>query len=343
MRKATLFSVLLVFLGLLVIQVGCSKDEDPVTPPPTACKITMVTPKAGDQLSTDNSIKIRWERTTGDNVRIDLYKGGNIAGIIKADHTSTAADGFYSWESPETFGNGTGDDYSIKITSLKNPDCFDQTGNFRIEDLSNCFLKFPWKLDLPDMTAGDEFLISWDSEFTSGFVDLELWLDPYMQAPFKVEDIVLDLEDTGSYNWIVDSYNLGTKTSYFFKIFDVTAQETCTDSSIPFTIVDEANCNVGVGGIDDVKIYTQGEVLTIFFYLEHSSGFVDLELYVGKERVVNGGIVENFNTEGGTLSYDWTVTDKGYIGPPFDAFNIRVIDSIEPNCMGESLKFEIAQ
>jgi len=342
MRKAIPFSVLLILLGLLVVQVGCSKDEDPVTPPPAVCKITMVKPAEGDRLSTDNSISIRWKRTTSDNVRIDLYKGGNFAGIIKADHVTTTADGFYSWVSPETFGNGTGDDYSIKVTSLKNADCSDQTGNFRIEDLSNCFLKFPWKLDLPDQIAGNDFLISWESEFTSGFVDLELWLDPFMQAPFKVENIALNLEDTGSYSWIVDSYNLGTDTSYFFKILDVTA-DGCTDSSIPFTIVDEATCSVGVGGIVGGATYTQGEVLTIFFDLQHSSGIVDLELYVGNERVDDWSIVRNFDTEGGTLSYDWTVTDKGHGGPTFNAFNIRVFDSSEPNCQGKSENFTIAQ
>ncbi len=342
MRKAISFLVLSVLIGLLAIQVGCSKDEDPVTPPP-ACSITMTTPRGGDQLSTDAEIQIRWKRTTGDNVRIDLYKGGIIAGNIEADHTNSGADGFYPWINPETFDNGTGDDYSIKITSLKNADCSDQTDNFRIEDLSNCFLKFPWKLDIPDQIAGNDFPITWASEHTSGFVDLELWLDPFMQAPFKVNDIALNLEDTGSYSWIVDSYNLGTKSDYFFKISDVAASQSCKDSSVPFTIIDEVICNIGLGGILPGNIYTQGEVLPIFFDVENSDGFVDLELYVGNERVDDWSIVKNFDTANGTLSYDWTVTDKGHPGPTFNAFNIRVFDSNAPNCQNKSENFTIAQ
>ena len=341
MRKAIPFSVLLVLLGLLVVQVGCSKDEDPVTPPP-ACSITMTTPRANDSFFTDDEINIRWDRATSENVNISLFKGGNFVAIIKADHTNTGTGGFYPWLKPETFGGDSGEDYSIKVTSLKNPDCSDQTDNFEIIDVSSCFLKFPWKLDIPDQIAGNIFEITWESAHTSGFVDLELWRDPFMEAPFKVEDRALNLANTGSFSWTVDSYHLGTNTGFFFKITDVSAHR-CFDSSVRFTIIDTDICTIGVGGISGGRVYTQGEVISILFALELSSGIVDLELYSGNDRVDNWSIVKNFDTDNGTLPYNWTVSDMGHTGPSFSAFNIRVIDSNDDNCKGKSDNFEIAQ
>ena len=139
MRKAIPFSLLLVLLGLLVFQVGCGSDEEnPVTPAPK-CSYEVTDPAEGEQgLSTDKKISIRWKRGTTENVRIQLYKGANAVGTIKADHTNTGTDGFYPWLQPETFGQGSGDDYSIRVSSIKDPNCFDQTGQFTITDASNC-------------------------------------------------------------------------------------------------------------------------------------------------------------------------------------------------------------
>ena len=341
MRKAIPFSALLVLLGLLVVQIGCSKDEDPVTPPP-ACSITLTTPKANDSFFTDDEINIRWDRATGENVRISLYKGGIDIGTIKADHTNTGTAGFFPWLNPETFDQDSGEDYSIKVASLQNPDCFDLTENFEMIDVSNCFLKFPWKLDLPDQIAGNTFQVIWESAHTSGFVDLELWLDPFMEAPFKVEDLALNLEDTGSFSWTVDSYNVGTKSGFFFKITDVSAHR-CTDSSVPFTIIDDVICTIEVSGISKDRVYNQGEVIPITFPLENSSGFVDLTLYSGNDPVDSGIIVKNFDTDNGTLPFNWTVTDFGHPGPSFVAFNIRVVDSNDDNCKNKSENFTIAQ
>jgi hypothetical protein len=77
MRKAIPLLVIFLVIGLLLAQTGCSKKDDPVTPPPPDCAITMTTPGeiAGQQWFTGELINIRWTKTTGGNVKIDLIKG----------------------------------------------------------------------------------------------------------------------------------------------------------------------------------------------------------------------------------------------------------------------------
>ncbi|MEN8007951.1 MAG: Ser-Thr-rich GPI-anchored membrane family protein [Candidatus Krumholzibacteriota bacterium] len=340
MRKAIPISALLILMGLLVVQVGCSKDEDPVIPPPT-CSITMTTPTGGENFFTGEEIKIRWDRTTGGNVGIHLLKGGNPVGVIIAE---TENNGFYPWIAATTFGQASGDDYAVRVTHHDDAECTDQTRNFRLNDVSNCSIQFPWQEvgDIPRQTAGTTFEITWTSQNTSGFVDLELWRKPYQDDAFKVEDIGQNLDDTGSFDWVVDSYNLGTNIGFFFKITDLNAP-LCTDSSVQFTIVDDEICIIGVGGISDGATYDQGTDLSISFTLTNSSGLVDLRLYSGNVPVDSGLIINGFNTDLGTLVYDWTVTDFGHPGPSFSAFNIRAVDSNDDNCWGKSVNFTIAQ
>ena len=83
--------------------------------------------------------------------------------------------------------------------------------------------------------------------------------------------------------------------------------------------------------------------LTLSFTFENSSGVVDLRLYTGNLRVTRGLIIENFDSQNGTVSYDWIVTDFGHLGPSFSNFNIRAWDSDDEYCVGKSSVFTIEQ
>jgi len=341
MRKATTFLIFMALAAALTLQVGCNSDDPPVTPPP-ACAITMSTPVGGESWFTGDQINIRWTQTTGGEVMIELLKGATTAGVISA---STANNGFYPWLSSSTFGQNSGEDYSIRVSSLTSANCSAQTNPFELVDVSNCFIKFPWTdmNPIPPQKAGFPFLIEWDSEHTSNALDIELWYEPFAQLGELVGIIAQDIPDTGSYLWTVDSFNRGTDEGYRFKIQDVDATA-CNDASVRFGITDEVNCSIAVLGINGGTTYQQGQVIPISFNFENSSGIVILRLYSGNIPV-NGGLITltPFDTENGTLNYPWSVTSFGHPGPSFNRFNIRAWDADDEYCVGESDDFTIAQ
>jgi len=341
MRKTIPILALLLVLGLTMVQVGCSEDEDDPVTPPVACSITVTTPQAGRSWFTGEQISINWNKTTGGNVMVQLFKGADLAGTITP---STPNSGFYPWLNSTTFGLGTGDDYSDKVAHLEDSSCSGQSGLFELNDCSNCSIQFPWTPPdtIPNLLAGRDFEILWDREFTSGSVDLELWYEPFSQIGNLVGIIAEGLDDTGSYIWVVDSFHQGTDEGYRFKIRDVDCDD-CRDTSIPFMMTDEDNCSIEVLGVNQGTTYRQGENLPISFTFENSSGIVDLKLYSGNEPVNGGLIVENFDTENGTLSYDWVVTDFGHTGQSFTNFKIRAWDSDDEYCVGVSSVFTIEQ
>ncbi len=339
MRKTIPILAFLLVLGLTLVQVGCSKKEDPVTPPPT-CSITLDEINEWDWWFTGTQINIRWVKTTSGNVKIELFKGDDVAGTITA---STLNNGYYPWLSSTTFGQESGEDYSIKVTHLTDSGCSDQTRLFELIDVSNCFIKFPWtvKDSIPNLTAGNKFKISWTSEHTSGAVDLELWYEPFAQVGTLVGVIAEGLPDTGSYWWTVDSFHRGTDEGYRFKIRDIDAHR-CGDSSVPFMIIDEDNCSIKVLGINGGHEYLPGEIIPISFTFENpTSGVVDLRLYSANRPVDGGRIVDNFDTQNGAVMYDWTVTDFGDPEPTFNRYNIRAVDSNDEYCVGKSSEFTI--
>jgi len=342
MCKTIPILALILVVGLTLVQVGCSSDDDdPVTPPP-ACSITVLTPQAGQFEYTGSDISINWTKTTGGDVKIELFKGANLAGTIKP---STPNDEFYRWINLTTFGQESGEDYSIMVSHLGDSSCSGQSDLFTLEDVSNCSIRFPWTdLDsIPDLTAGNNFEITWTSLHTSGFVDLELWYEPLTNGGILVGPIAENLDDTGSYLWTVDSFHRGTGEGYRFKIKDVTFP-TCRDSSgVRFSLFDEDNCSIEIFGISEGTTYPQEEVLVLSFAFENSSGVVDLKLYSGNEPVTGGRIVENFDTQNGTVNFGWNVTDFGHSGQSFSRFNIRAWDSEDEYCVGKSSTFAIAQ
>lgn len=338
MRKATLILALLLVLGLILVQMGCSKDEDPVTPPP-ACKITMDTPQGVDWefYFTGNDINIRWAKTTGGNVMIELFKGAVLAGTISA---STENDGFFPWTNSTTFGGDSDEDYSIQVTHLSTTGCSDRTGTFEMIDISNCFIKFPWtsRDTIADQVAGSTFDIPWESGHTTGLLNLELWYEPFSGEGELVGIIAENIAaDSSPYSWVVDTFHRGTDEGYRLKLRDAAVgAHRCLDRSVPFMITDDDNCSVIVLGISDGGSYDPGQIVPLSFDLENSSGVYKLALYTGREPVTGGLITDSFDSQNGTVFYNWVVEDFGHTGPSFDRYNIVATDVNDEYCVSKN-------
>ncbi len=343
MRKAIPLLVLLLVLGLFLVQTGCSKKDDPVTPPPL-CAITMTTPGNldGQQWQTGEDINIRWTQNTGGEVKIELFNGADMVGTIAAQ---TGNDGFHPWNNCTTFGNGSDEDYSIQVTHLTSTNCLGRTNTFKMIDISNCFVTFGWGVGhpIPDLDAGDDFFITWDSGHTTGFVNLELWYEPFTGTGDLVGIIAEHVVDSGTYTWEVDSYNRGTDEGYRFKIRDDRLGEhNCHDRSIPFKITDEVNCSIEVMGIGSGITYSVGTILPLSFNFQNSSSVVMLRLYAGNLKVPFGEITSSFDTQNGALDYNWTVGYYHHNLPVFDRFNVRAFDVDDEYCVGISETFAIS-
>ena len=345
MRKAINLLTFLTLLTLLLVQIGCSSDDEEPAAPPPACSIVLDDFNSWEYFFTGEDINIRWTKTTGGTVKIDLLKGGNPVGVITP---STSNNGYYPWLNSTTFGQGTGEDYAIRLTSLDDGTCGDETNPFELIDVSNCFIKFPWteKDTIPDQTAGTLFNITWDSANTTGKVDLELWYEPFAGTGVLVGVIAENTDDDGLFEWTVDSFNRGTDGGYRLKIRDVDFPR-CGDRSVPFAIFDDEVCSIDVLGVNGGQVYAPGDNIPLTFALENSSGLVKLKLYSGNlpvnEPPQNGIITESFDTENGTAIYNWSVTTLNHSGPAYNRFNIRAFDLEDEYCVGVSSEFTISQ
>jgi hypothetical protein len=106
-----------VILSLLTISlifiISCSKDEPTAPSPSPTGGITVVSPNGGESWLAGTSNTITWTSNISDDVKIELYKGGNIFYTI-ANSTSNA--GNYLWTIPDTLHSGN--DFKVKITSV---------------------------------------------------------------------------------------------------------------------------------------------------------------------------------------------------------------------------------
>lgn len=345
MRKAINLLTLLTLVAILLVQVGCGGDDEETVTPPPACSIVLDDFNSWDYYLTGETINIRWTKTTGGNVMIELYKGPNSVGVITSE---TSNSGYYPWLKCSTFGQPSGEDFSIKVTHLDDSSCTDQTNTVEIVDVSNCYVRFHWseKDTIPHQIAGDVLPVTWDSDNTSGDVDLELWVKPSLGPLELVGVIEENLTNTGSYDWTVDTFNYGTGYTYRLKIIDSQYSD-CYDHSIYFGITDNNVCTIEVLGINGGQVYDPGDIIPITFLMENSSGIVDLKLYSGNNQVsvppMNGIIAQDFDTQNGTAVYNWSVTAMDYDQPDYTRFNVRAIDVDDGSCVGRSSNFTISQ
>jgi len=338
MRKAIPVMFLSVLIAASAAVIGCSKDDGPVEPPKT-CSIEMVSPTGGSTYYTGDPVNIRWN-TSGypSTVDIELVRGALDTFIVQG----TANSGFYPWTF-RAYGYGTHDDYQIRVTGTGQAACFDTTAQFTLVSLSGCQITFPYssKDTIPTQTAGDVFTIEWTGVNTSNVLQLELWNTSFAPA-FTPEEpyFVIDpaVEDDGSYDWTVNSFNNSDDAIYRWRLRDVHLG-TCVATSYQFRLIDNELCAIVIGGIDKGVTYDPGSTLPITVIGTNLPGNVDMVLVGSGGPLPGGTMVEDFDPMSGP--YLWTVTDYGYTGT--NAYRVRVTSTDDPYCSAVSDQFSIAR
>jgi len=95
-----------------------------------ASSITITIPNGGENWRAGTTQSIRWTYTAnpGDNVKIELLKGGSLNRTIKSRTSiGSGGNGSYNWAIPSTQTAGT--DYKIRITSTSNSTIKDTSDN----------------------------------------------------------------------------------------------------------------------------------------------------------------------------------------------------------------------
>ncbi len=324
-----LFAVLLLPL-LAALPTGCGDDD--AAPPPPACGIEIYTPDPGAHFVSNNDVNIRWQASGGGSVSVLLLKANALVDTITA---KTENDGYYWWPAG-TMGTQSGDDFALRVASTSSAACAD-TVPISLTNTVGCVLTLTVDPDTT-LVAGQDFLITWTGENTSGRVDLELWEGSLEEELVAV--IAPNINNSGSYLWQnVDSYNLGTSASYYLRIADADPDVSgCDDMAGPIGIVDTEICYIDVTAPIDGQTFANGEQMVINFDSVNSSGLVNLRLYAGGMLVPGGYIADGVSAAGGT--YTWTVSDFGFTGPN-TLYRIVVIDATDQYCSGRSASFTI--
>ncbi len=344
MRRMISLAALVLLGGALLVQIGCSKKDDNPTTPPPPCSINILSPAAGSSfLSGTDQTTIRWEKAgASKTVRIDLLKGAGFDSTIVAAWTSITTPASYSWN-VSSMGQGSGDDYALRITAAEDTACNATVGPLTILQVNNCSVTFPYtvKDSIPEQTAGDVFDIEWTAVETTGKVTLELYdSGPGGNPGNRVGLIAADVDAAaGTYAWTVDSFNRGTYDFFRLRIYD--SQLTgCTQWSIPFRIVDDVICTIDVLGISQDTVFNPGQTATLTFNGSNNSGLVNLRLIAGALDVPGGNIVTGYDLSQG--AFTWTVTDFGW-NDDNSRYKIQATDSSDEYCIGESERFTITR
>jgi Calpain family cysteine protease/Calx-beta domain/Ser-Thr-rich glycosyl-phosphatidyl-inositol-anchored membrane family len=167
-------------------------------------KIAVTSPNGGEVLDINSSYNITWNDNIGDNVKIELYKGGSFYSTVSA---STVSDGSESWTVSSGITDGT--DYAFKITSLTDSNLFDfSDSTFSIASPTDWFTQNLKDAGIANLTRtlsadgqlnrNDVINILRDSEDsnvvdTYEFTDLKTILSN--SAKFTIQDYVVDLFD----------------------------------------------------------------------------------------------------------------------------------------------------
>lgn len=316
----------------VLLPTGCGGDDDNGTGPGDgACAIAIITPAADTHFYTGQDVNLRWDAAGGGQVRIELLKGGAPVDTLA---TATDNDGFYYWAA-DTRGAVSGDDFALQVTSTTDAGCTD-TVPIALTNTVGCAITLTVPPDLA-LVAGQEYLITWDSENTGGSVDIGLW-----RGNVGVKDLVgiiaLDAADNGSYLWQpVDSFNQGTGTDYYLRVTD--SQVTGCEGEVgPFRLTDPDICYIDIMAPVGDQEFTVGQDMTIVFEPVNASGSVNIRLYAGAQLVPGGYIADGVPAVAG--QHTWTVTDFGYTEVD-DRYRIVIFDAGDYYCTGESGYFAI--
>ena len=129
--------------------------------------ITVSSPNGGESWQAGTSQNITWADNLTENVIIDLYKGGVFHSVISAP---TSSDGTKAWAIP--FALESGNDYTVKITSIDNASIFDfSDSNFTI--IGNVITVTSPNDGSENYLIGSVQIITWGDNL-SGNVEIQL-------------------------------------------------------------------------------------------------------------------------------------------------------------------------
>ena len=158
--------------------------------------LSVIMPNGGETWSFGDTASIEWS-STGDigDVRIELFKSGGYISTIAA---STANDGSYQWQVPSSLSSG--DDYSVKVTSLFDNSVADYSDSlFTIMSVGP---KATITVTSPESGIALEMstphLITWIWSGNVTCVKIEL-----LRGGASVSTIISNTSCDGSFEWVV--------------------------------------------------------------------------------------------------------------------------------------------
>ncbi|MDD1777935.1 MAG: GPI anchored serine-threonine rich family protein [Candidatus Helarchaeota archaeon] len=172
--------------------------------------ITVTSPTANSSWGAGRSYEISWTTTgTISNVKIDLYKGG---AFLKEALTSTTNDGAESWILPENLVPGN--DYQFNVSSLEDPSDFDLSDPFNVTGKATITILTPNSSSVfRNMVTN---MIRWQS---TGIVEY-VQIDVYKNGTYFTYASYYNVENTGSFGWWPDTYEMPSGGLYQIRIFD---------------------------------------------------------------------------------------------------------------------------
>jgi len=190
--------------------------------------VTVTAPNGSENWEKYSSYSITWNSfnlSVEDNVKIDLYKGGEFSAAIAA---STPNDGSYSWSVPLALTADT--DYRIRISSVEDAGIYDESdGDFTISD-PNDFIEvtrpdsaITWRKKLT-------YEIRWVSSGITGNVRIELLKGGALNAT-----IAASTSNDGSHPWTIPE-SQADGSDYSVKITSVENDTIWDESDEDFSI-----------------------------------------------------------------------------------------------------------
>ena len=208
--------------------------------------LSVTRPNGGETWSVGNTASIEWS-STGDigDARIELFKSGGYVITIAA---STADDGSYQWQLPASLSSG--DDYSVKVTSLIDNSVSDYCDSlFSIAGVSP---KATITVTSPESGIAWEMstshLITWTWSGNVTWVKIEL-----LKGGASVGTIISNTSCDGSFEWVVPD-SLAAGGDYRVRISSLDDPTVKGESGSAFSLSETA-ATQGGGGSSNLALY----------------------------------------------------------------------------------------
>lgn len=146
-----IYIVLVVLFVSVILMISCSKEKNPVEPPPEEHNFTILSPNGGEVWNAGGIREIKWSSEISDSLKIELFKGGSFYLTIADSAENT---GSYLWNIPDDIPLDS--DYEVMITSLKDPDDSDSSDEYFRTSLPGVMIYDP-----PSDITSSRYKVQW--------------------------------------------------------------------------------------------------------------------------------------------------------------------------------------